>query len=192
MPNTTPNKISYGLSKLYYAKITEISGAGVPTYGTPVPIPGAVEISLDKEGETYTKYADNIAYFTTAVNSGYSGSFTATRLPDSFYTDCLGYKQDTSGAYVEDADAVSTAFALLFKFEGDQSDTDFVLYNCVAERPSIASSTKEDTIEAQDISVDITAKTVYNEGLDCNIVKAYAEHSDSWFTAVFVPTAPHT
>lgn len=187
------NKISYGLSKLYYAKITAISNDGVPTYGTPVAIPGAVEISLDKEGDTYIKYADNVAYFTTAVNSGYSGSFTVTRLPDLFYTDCLGYKVDTTGALVEDADAASTAFALLFKFNGDESNTDYVMYNCIAERPSVASATKEDSIEANDISVDITCKTIYNSGLGCNIVKAYETHDDThtWFSEVFIPTQEH-
>lgn len=189
MPDT--NKISYGLSTLKYAPITTISNTGVPTYGAVKDIPGAVEISLDKEGDTYIKYADNIAYFTTAVNSGYSGSFTVTRLPDSFYTDCLGYKTDANGVLVEDADATSTAFALLFKFKGDVTDTDYVMYNCIADRPSVASSTKEDTIEANDISVDITCKTIYCESLSANIVKAYETHNDShtWFSTVYIPTA---
>lgn len=180
------NKISYGLSSLYYAVAT-IASDGTATFGTPKPIPGAVEISLDKEGDTYTKYADNIKYFVSAVNNGYSGSFTVTTLPESFYTDCLGYIKDENDALVEDADATSGHFALLFKFQGDDSDTDFVLYNCVAERPSIASSTKEDAIEAQDLAVNITAGTIFDSETNTNIVKASASGVNGWYTTVYTP-----
>lgn len=182
------NKISYGLSKLYYAVATISAADGTATYGTPKAIPGAVEISLDKEGETYTKYADDIAYFVTAVNSGYSGSFTVTSLPESFWTEILGEEKDeTTGVRVEKASAISAHFALLFRFKGDESDTDYVLYNCVAERPSIASATKEDTIEAQDISVDITANTIYNSKIEDDIVKASGSGVNTWYTTVYQP-----
>lgn len=43
------NKIKYGISRCYYAKITETDG--VVTYATPVALAGAVNLTLDQSGE---------------------------------------------------------------------------------------------------------------------------------------------
>ena len=43
------NKIKYGLKNVHYAVITE--AGGVVSYGTPVAIPGAVNITLSPAGE---------------------------------------------------------------------------------------------------------------------------------------------
>ena len=67
------NKIRYGLSNVYYAVAT-LGTNNSATYATPVALPGAVSLSLDAEGETSNFYADNIAYYVTNSNNGYSGS----------------------------------------------------------------------------------------------------------------------
>ena len=63
------NKVKYGLSNCYYAVYDETAG----TYGTPVAMPGAVNLSLDQEGETNKFRADNIDYYVSISNNGYSG-----------------------------------------------------------------------------------------------------------------------
>ena len=73
-------KVKYGLSNVYYAIFNEEDG----TYGTPVAIPGAVSLSLDQEGETTPFRADNIDYWTSVSNNGYSGSIEVALVPDSF------------------------------------------------------------------------------------------------------------
>ena len=58
------NKVVFGLKNCHYAVITE-DETGAFTYGTPVALKGATEISLDPRGETSDFYADDVLYYTT-------------------------------------------------------------------------------------------------------------------------------
>lgn len=183
------NKIKYGLTNVYYAKAQD-DGTGKLTYSTPVRILGGVNLSLDSSGDSNTFYADNIAFFTSTANNGYQGDLEVALLPDSFRSDILGEELDeTKGIYLEHANVPTVEFALLFQFEGDENATRHCLYRCVASRPSVSGSTKEESIEPQTESVTITAMPRLNDEL----VKARCPHDASayanWFTAVTEPTA---
>lgn len=193
MPNTE-NKIKYGLKNVYYAVAT-IATDGSATFGTPVAFPGAVSLSLSAEGERSPFYADNIEYWVGSANNGYSGSLEMARLTDDFKKDVLGYVEDSKHVVYEDANAQAIHFALIFQFEGDQNATRHVLYNCTCGRPEVSGSTKNETIEPQTESVDISAKTIYVAALDKYLVKsettkdtAAADYA-SFITAVYIPTA---
>lgn len=186
------NKVKYGLKNVYYAP-AHIATNGTATYDTPKAWPGAVELSLDAEGETSKFYADNIAYAQFAANAGYSGSFESALIPEAFKTDVLKEVADTNGVLYEDAGAGAQPFALLFQFEGDANATRHVLYNCVASRPSISGSTTEESIEAQTESLDITVSSIYNATLNKDIVKARCPETittqyAAWFSAVYQAT----
>ena len=186
------NKIKYGIKNVYYAVAT-IAADNSATYGNPVALPGAVSLSLDPQGDTSPFYADNIVYYTSVANNGYEGDLELAKLPDSFLTDVLGYAADANGIMYEDANAPVVHFALMFQFEGDAHARRHVLYNCVATRPSVSGSTKEESIEPQTETVTITATTVYNDDLDKDIVKASCTPTEStqyesWNTAVYQPT----
>ena len=197
MPNT-PNKIKYGLSNCYYAIATIDSTTGQATYATPVAIPGAVNLSLDAQGENSPFYADNIVYYVTAVNQGYQGDFEIALVPESFKKDVLGYLTDAKDVLFENAEAQAVHFALLFQFEGDLRATRHVLYNCTVTRPTQAGATKEDTTTPQTETLTITATTIKNAILAKNVVKAEsAADTDStvyngWFSAVYQGTAAAT
>lgn len=188
------NKIKYGISHCYYAVGTPGSG-NTMTYGTPVALPGAVSLSLDQNGGQTTFYADNVAYYVGVANNGYTGSLELARIPESFETDVLGNITDDNDVSIEDAAAKSVHFALLFQFEGDVKETKHVLYNCVAARPSVSGSTKEDSIEPQTETIDITATPIYDETLKTDIVKAKTTDSVStatdagWFSTVYTPVS---
>ena len=64
------NKVKFNLSHVHYAKLTE---GDTTTYEKPVPIPGAVKISLEPNGEPESFYADGGSYYTINNNMGYDG-----------------------------------------------------------------------------------------------------------------------
>lgn len=185
------NKVKYGLKNVYYAVATIDAATNTATYATPVAWPGAVNLSLDAEGETTKFRADNVDYWVGQSNNGYSGDFESALIPDSFRTDVLGDIQDTNKVIVENAGAPTKAFALLFQFEGDANATRHVLYNCTATRPSVSGATTDEEIEPQTETLELTAVAIHNTDLDKDIVKARCNEGDTpyatWFSAVYMP-----
>lgn len=187
------NKVKYNIKNVYAAKLTETiaeDGASTFAYATPKRIPGAVSLSLDAEGESSPFYADGIVYFRTVTNNGYSGDLEIALIPEWFRTEILQETLDAKGVLVENSNAAeSVKFALLFEFDGDIKAIRHVLYNCTASRPSIASETKEDTIEPGTETLSLTAdprsdglvKAKTGDGTDSTTY-------DGWYTAVYVPT----
>ena len=183
------NKVKYGLKNAHYA-VLSISDEGVVSWGTPVAIPGSVSLSLDAQGDPSTFYADDVAYFVTAANDGYSGSLEVARIPDSFRTDVLMETEDTTAkVLVENVGANPKSFALLFEFDGDQKATRHVLYNCTATRPSIAGNTTTNTKEPTTETMTITAVPLKNGNIKA---KTTASTTDTvyngWYNAVWTPT----
>lgn len=189
------NKVKYGLSNVYYAAISSTDTTGAVTYSTPVRIPGAVNLSLEAQGENEPFYADNIKYYISSNNSGYSGDLEVALIPDSFRKDILGEVLDSNGVYLEDVDAQATPFALLFQFEGDEKGTRHVIYNCTATRPSVEGATKEDSTEVQTETLSIECASIFNTSINKNLVKARCLNStatsttyEAWFSSVYQTT----
>ena len=62
------NKVKYNLKNAHYALLT-FGTDGNPVFGTPVPMPGSVSLSLDANGEPENFYADGIAYYVINNNT---------------------------------------------------------------------------------------------------------------------------
>lgn len=179
------DKIQYGLSNVYYAKVTSVSTAGVLTYASPKHIPGAVNLTLSPEGERLIKYADNAEYFVSESNNGYSGTLEMALFTDEFRTDILGETVNSSGVMVEYANVQPAEFALLAQFEGDANAHRIALFRCICGRPDMNHATKEASIEAQDETLNITVLPRMNDHATRAKVAATATTAyNAWFTSV--------
>lgn len=185
------NKVKYNLKNVHAAKLTKTED-GKYTYATPQPIPGAVSISLDAEGDSSPFYADGIVYFRSTANNGYSGDLEIALIPEWFRTDILKETLDKNGVLIESSKVTEMKkFALLFEFDGDVRCIRHVLYNCTASRPSIESETKEDTIEPGTEKLSLTA-----DPREDGLVKSRTGDTTSeatyndWYKQVYIPVEP--
>lgn len=154
------NKVKYSLKNVHYALLTESandSGEPTFTYATPVPIPGAVNLSLDEESSNDPFYADGIVYFRAITNNGYSGDLEVALLPEQFRTDVLKETLDKDKVLVErTSTAAPPVFALLFEFEGDVRAIRHIMYHCTASRPAVSGKTKEESVEPETETLSLT------------------------------------
>ena len=185
---TKPNKVKFNLKNVHVAKATR-NAEGVYSYGTPKAIPGAVNLSLDAEGDNSPFYADGTVYYRSTSNNGYSGDLEMALIPDWFREEFLQEILDGNGVLVESANITDQVyFALLFEFDGDQRKIRHVMYQCAVSRPTIASQTKESSITPVTETLNLTA-----DPRDDGLVKSKTSEStnatvyNNWFQEVYVP-----
>lgn len=186
-------KVKYGLKNVHYSIVTETTdtttGEVTSAYGTVKAWPGAVNISLDANGEDTPFYADDSVYYTVSSNTGYSGDFESALIPEDVLTEVLGQTKDTNGVVIETASDVKKYVALLFEFTMDESARRFCFYRCSIARPSVSGQTKGESVEVQTESTTITVTPRPDDGA----VKAFVDQSaaayDNWYTSVYNGTA---
>ena len=88
------NKVKFNICNVHYALFDKTED-GTIIYIEPVPMPGAVSISLEPNGEPESFYADGIEYYTISNNMGYDGDLEIALIPESFGTDVFMGKVDT-------------------------------------------------------------------------------------------------
>lgn len=187
-----PNKVKYNLKNAHYAVIT-VGEDGAVKYGTPVPMPGSVSLSLDANGEPENFYADGGVYYVINNNTGYEGDLELALIPESFRTDILKEELDEKGVLIENSEVELGTFALLFEFDGDQKHIRHVMYNCSASRPGIEGKTNEDKKEVQTEKLTINAVPLPN-----GMVKAKTGNTTDattyadWYKAVYMPPVANT
>ena len=191
-----PNKVVFGLSNVRYAVYNDDD----QTYETPVAIPGAVSLSITREGNSDRFYADNIPYAAFETNGGYSGELEMAYVPDSVFVDLLGYIQGDNGLVVEDANASTKTFALMYEVNSNVSPDRFVFYSCTLSRPENDANTTTDSTEPDTQTMAITMiprEVEYGDGT-LNVVKGHITRPtsgpttvyDGFFTSVLLPEPP--
>lgn len=188
------NKVYFGLSNVHYVPISAMTD-GTPTYKTPVKFPGAVSWGPEAEGENSTFRADNIDYYVTYGNDGYTGDLEVARVIDAFSKDILGMVEGTNGELIEVVKAEATPFAMIIQIEGDKSSARWVYPYCTASRPSTEhSTTEEGTIEPGTETLSITARPVKvgDKMVTRYRIDADASNYDTILTTFALPTLPAT
>ena len=184
-----PNKVKYNLKNVHYAPQTPGEDGAIPTFGTPVPIPGAVSISLAAQGSTTPFYADGMVYYNTSSNNGYQGDLVMALIPDAFAKDILEEVEDTTAKTVSEySDVQPVPFALLFEFDGDVKSIRHVLYNCKATRPAMNGQTSTETITPQTDTLTLNATPLPNYLVKTRTTESTPEATyNNWYKSVFMP-----
>lgn len=187
------NKVKFGLNKVHWAKITAWSEDGVPTFATPVRLPGAVSLSIDANGENENFYADDTVYYVINNNAGYTGDLEVALITTDFATEILGEQLDSKGVLVERNDAETSQFALLFEFSGDKNKIRHVLYCCSASRPATEGETTEESKSVKTEKLSLKASALPNGLVKSKTCESTDETTyDNWYNAVYMPTAATT
>lgn len=182
------NKVKFNICNVHYAPIT-VGEDGAVTYATPVPMPGAVSISLDPTGEPESFYADGVEYYVINNNQGYDGDLELAMIPEGFRTDILKEESDANNVLVENANSETGSFALLFEFDGDVKKIRHVMYNCSASRPTIESKTNEEDKEVQTETLTVKARPLASGYVKAKTGDATADTTyANWYKTVYVPT----
>lgn len=182
------NKVRYGLCNVHVGTVTMADSA--PTFSVPKLYPGAVNMTLNAQGEQSIFYADNIAYYVTNTNNGYEGELEMAYLYDWFEKEFLGNIESQEGMIIETSEIPSVSSYLMFQFEGDKNATKYMIYNTTFSRPNIEGGTKQDTTEPQTTTIPFTSVPLVTEF--GNIVRAKVPKAATNYETFFkeAPTVP--
>lgn len=187
--------VRFGISNAHYALYTEGDNGALGTYATPVPMKGATQLTLTPQGETWTFYADDIAYETGSSNTGYELSITIAVFGDQAKIDLLGYKTDANGVVYEPADAEPASAAFLWEFGGSKVKKRGLLYDVKLNRPTMSGNTKTESVDPD--TDEITGVAIGRDltigGQTVNVIKASVTDAlatktqfDGWFGSVYI------
>lgn len=187
MTKKPENKVEYGLEKVHFAKILSENSDGKLTYDTPETLPGAVELSLEPQGEEINFQADNGTYYGGTTNQGYTGTLTIAKATESFLNKILGEKIASDGTMSEFADAQPSEFALMFQFEGDKNAVRHVLYRCSVSRPKQGSKTKSGDVNTTELNFKASPRFSDKAVKTKTTANTTKEVYDGWFNNVYEP-----
>ena len=187
-------KVRFGLSKLYYSILTEGSSN---SWATPVAVPGAVSMDISDNGSSNTFYADNIAYYKSMANNGYTGTVNVAQIPDAMLKDVWGMTLDANGVLLEKTGVQPKPFAMLFQVETDDKKELNLFYRCIpTSKPTSSPATVEDSVTPFTSSFDFEAlPLVTGAAAQLDLIKAKTtpttatSTATNWFSTVYVPTA---
>ena len=182
------NKVRFGLSNVYMGTYTDNNGS--VTLGTPKAQKGAVNLSLDPEAEENTFWADNVKYYVTNQDNGFSGSLEVAKFDDAVKTDFLGYVALTGGGIAHVKGAAKPKVYIMGQAEGDSKKRRFILYNVTLGQIQFEAATTEDAVEPATETIDINVTGDNKTGITmAEYLEGEGAYS-SMFTTPPVPALP--
>lgn len=176
-------KVLFNIKKLQMSPITAMTADGLPTYASPIKVPGTVSLKLDQEGESEPFYADGIAYFSAPASTMYTGSLENAHFPPEVLKAIYAYIEDNNLNLVETDDPVKE-FGAQFACDSDDGEVYFTLYRVSSTKPNINLQTKESKATINGESVNITVSpVVLADGK--TVIKSFANKEASNYSDYF-------
>lgn len=187
MAANTENKVEFGISQLHIGTYTEENGS--ITFGTPVAVPGARNLSLEPQSDEVKFYADNVIYYGAYTDNGFTGTLEVARFPEAFKKAFMGYVDLADGGLGKKKGVSKPNVYISFQAEGDQSARRVILYNVALGEINREYATKEESVEPATETIDISVMGI-NAG-DLQLTKASYKPGTNGYDAVFTaPTVP--
>lgn len=179
------NKITFGLANVHYA-LAEQAPDGSWTFETPKKLEGAQEITTQAIGGSTQVYADDKVIATLVSNSGTDVTLKFSEIDEEFKKDVFGFLEDSNGNLVEIINSKTKTFALGYEIQGDIKARRIWYFLCSATPTGDASKSKSDSIEANSITLNITARPI--ESGNNLILRVIAGVGDTNYNSFLVST----
>jgi len=181
------NKVTFGLRNVHYSLASLSEDGESWIFAEPKKLKGAQEVSTELIGGATQVYADDQVYATLISNAGSNVTLKLTEVDDEFKKDIFGYEEDSNGNLIELTDAKAKTFALGYEIQGDAKARRIWYYLCTATPIGSASKSKTDSIEANAVSLTITARPIDVSGRP--VLRAISNNGDTNYET-FLETTP--
>lgn len=181
------NKVKFGLKNVHIFPIEEENANEIKYSDTPIQLPGAVNLSLSPEGDESPFHADDVVYYNSYANNGYSGDLEIALITEEFLIKVLGQTKDENGALVESINDKIKPFAMAFEFQGDKNAKRCIFYKVSVSRPNDEHQTIGESKEPQTETLNMTAMARMKDGLVKSSLKEGQTGYDTFFTKLYEP-----
>lgn len=181
------NKVVFGLSDVYFGTYS-VSTTGTVTLGTPYHVPGAVNLSLEADTEETVFWADNVKYYVTNADNGFTGELEAAYFDDTFKTTFMNYKTLSDGGIAQIKGEDNETCYMMFQSSGDAENRRAIMYNVTLGPISREHSTIEGTKEPATATLPITVVGDNGTGVTRVVYGQSAGGYSTLFTSPPVPT----
>ena len=180
------NKVLYGFKDLYIGTY-EVDSNGDVTMGSPYHQKGAVGFSPEEQGENYTFFADDSAYFSYYSSGTFEGDLVVARFDDAFKKQFLGYVELDDGGLAQIKNAKKPDVYIMFEVQGNEGPERLIYYNGSMGGITREYATIEDNIEVQTETIPIKIDGDAATGIS----KVGYDETKSGFDTLFTnPPAP--
>lgn len=150
------NKVLFGFSDLYIGTYKVDDATGEVTLGAPYHQTGAVGWSPEGQGENYTFYADNVAYYSSYTTGSYEGDLVVAKFDDEFRTQFMGEVLLDDGGVAELKNPVKPSIYMMYEYKGDKGPERVIWYNGTLGTINREAATIEDQVEVQTETMSLT------------------------------------
>lgn len=153
--------IIYGNRDFHYALI-DLTDPLNPVFSTPKPLYGMRGFTMEVEQAVNRVFADDVTFANLRGAKVRTAEATFTYIPDTYATDCLGFKANASGLITDTGTFEN--HCIFFTSTVMNADTNeetralHILYSVQAGEPSKETATQEDETEAGEVTIAYEAK----------------------------------